>query len=59
MKIKEIRLDRGMTQQQLAEQIGVSQQEVQRWEKGKFKPKTDKLVLIAKALDCDIMDLIE
>jgi len=57
-KIKKIRLEKGLTQQKLADVIGVKQQHIQRWESGKFKPKTDKLVLIAKALNCEITDLI-
>ena len=57
-QIKKTRLEKGLTQQQLADAIGVKQQHIQRWESGKFKPKTDKLVLIAKALNCEITDLI-
>ena len=57
-KIYEWRRIRAMTQTELAEKIGVSQNEVSRWEIGKFKPKTDKLLLIADALECDVKDLI-
>ena len=32
--IKEIRIEKGLTQEQLAEQLGVSQKSVSRWETG-------------------------
>ena len=57
-KFYEWRRIRAMTQTELAELIGVSQNEISRRETGKFTPKTDKLLLIADALQCDIKDLI-
>lgn len=57
-KIREIRNKQGMTQKELAERIGVRQKDVSRWESGVYNPKVDKLMLIAKALDCDIKDLL-
>lgn len=57
-KIREIRNKQGLTQKELAERIGVRQKDVSRWELGVYNPKVDKLMLIAKALDCDIKDLL-
>ena len=57
-KIKQLRLEKGLTQQQLADKIGVKQKDVSRWENGTYNPKLDKLQLIAKALECEITDLI-
>ena len=58
-KIKQMRQSRGITQQQLADAIGVKQKDISRWETGKRIPKLDKLLLIAKALKCEITDLID
>lgn len=64
MKVKEvnkiclIRTQKGLTQSELAEKIGVTQKDISRWETGERNPKTDKLLLIADALQCDLKDLI-
>lgn len=47
-----------LTQFELAEKINATQKDISRWETGDRNPKTDKLILIAKALNCDITDLI-
>ena len=57
-KIKQIRLSKNLTQQQLAEKIGVMQKDISRWETGERNPKLDKLKLIAEALECKLDDLI-
>lgn len=57
-KIKQIRLSKNLTQQQLAEKIGVNQKDISRWETGERNPKLDKLKLIAEALECKLDDLI-
>jgi len=59
MKIKQLRLEKGLTQQELADKIGVKQKDISRWENGTYKPKLDKLQLIAKALECDLIELIK
>lgn len=40
----------GLTQQELAEKIGVSREQVSRWERGKQNPSVDKLSEICRAL---------
>lgn len=57
-KIAQKRAENSISQQKLAEKIGVTQKDISRWETGKFTPKSDKLLLIADALQCDITDLI-
>lgn len=56
--IANARQNAGLTQQQLADKIGCTQKDISRWETGVRKPKVDKLMLIAVALNCDIKDLI-
>lgn len=54
-----MRQAKGITQWQLAEKIGVRQESVAQWETGKTAPRFDRLIAIAKALDCLVDDLIK
>ena len=50
-RIRELRLERGLSQEALAEQLGVSRQAVTKWESGASAPSTAKLLeLIDKDL---------
>jgi transcriptional regulator with XRE-family HTH domain len=57
-KIKLLREKISITQKELAEKVGVSQQNISRWETGEVIPKIDKLKRIAEVLGCTINDLI-
>lgn len=57
-KVKDMRIANGLTQRQLADKIGVTQNELSRWESGKVTPKIDKIKLISITLGCSIDDLI-
>ena len=50
-QIRKIRLLRGMTQQQLAKQVGVRFQQTQKYESGHNRVSASRLVKIADALD--------
>ncbi|XVN43503.1 MAG: helix-turn-helix transcriptional regulator [Candidatus Rickettsia vulgarisii] len=50
-KIYSLRLAKGYSRQQLAEVIGVTHQQLQKYEKGTNRISTGRLILIAKALD--------
>lgn len=52
--IKEIRRARGMSQMKLAETVGVSYQQIQKYEKGVNKISIERLQQISKALDISI-----
>ena len=58
-KIQEVRRNKGITQNELAEKVGVTQGAVYQWETGKANPTADKLPALAKALGCMIDDLFE
>ena len=45
------RMDRGLSQQQLAEQVGTSNSQISRIESGRHRTNLDTLVRIAHALD--------
>ena len=57
--IAQARIDKGVTQQQLAEAIGVLQQQIGAWESGRRKPKIDALMRIGDALGVDWTTLIQ
>ena len=53
-KIKKIRKKQGISQIELAERVGLSFQQIQKYEKGLTKISVSRLYQIAKALDIDI-----
>lgn len=52
--IKKLRIEKGMTQEELAELTELSARTIQRIENGEVDPRTYSLQMIAKALDVDI-----
>ena len=55
--IRKKRKELGMTQEELAEKIGVGHQALSRIENGVMAPKMDRLPLIAANLKCTVADL--
>lgn len=55
--IARLRIERGITQAQLAKQLGTVQTTVAKWETGKQKPGLRSLLALANALGCTIDDL--
>lgn len=49
----------GITQQELADKAGLNVQTVRSYEAGKYQPKIDTLLTLAKALDCTVFDLTD
>lgn len=58
-KITLARMAAGVHQQELADMIGVSRTQIQRWEYGYNRVRADTLSKIADALGVDVGDLIE
>lgn len=56
-RIKEIRQSKGMKQNFLAEQVGISQQLLSMYEKDKAYPRIDRAVEIAKVLGMDVKEV--
>lgn len=56
-KLKIIRMEKGLTQQQLAEASGASRQTIYNIEKQNWMPKLDLAQRIAQALETPIEDL--
>lgn len=59
MKIKEFRLDAGLTQEQLAKKMNVDQSCVSLWEREKTSPTKKLHKKLAKVLGCTVDDLLE
>ncbi len=58
-RLKETRLARGMTQEFVAEALGVSRQAVSKWETGAAAPSTGNLLALAKLYGVSAADLLE
>jgi len=56
--LREIRKDRRLTQQQLAELLDVQQRVVSRWETGVAKPHLNHIVHLAKVLEVSLDRLV-
>jgi transcriptional regulator with XRE-family HTH domain len=55
--LSEWRIDKGLTQEQLAERLGSSHVTVSRWETGKRQPDLRAQEALAEALGIDAVDL--
>ena len=56
--ILELRTRKGMSQEELAEQVHVTRQAVSRWETGETIPNTETLKLLSKLFDVSINTLL-
>lgn len=59
VNIKKAREKAGLTQQELADKLGVGQSAVAMWESQKALPRTDKLPVLAKVLKCSVGALLK
>lgn len=55
--IKDLRIKKGYSQQQLAALVGTTQAAVAMWETGARFPRADKLPKLAEVLGCTVNDL--
>ena len=56
--IKQLRKNKGYTQETLAQQLGVVRQTVSKWEKGLSVPDAELMQKIAEVLEVDVGDLL-
>lgn len=56
-RLKELRLERGMSQKALAHSIGMSERNIQDIEYGKVDPKLSNVMKLAKVLQVSMDDL--
>lgn len=57
-KLIALRKKKGLSQEELAEKLGVSRQSVSKWESNNTYPETDKIVQICNIFECTMDDLI-
>jgi putative transcriptional regulator len=56
-RLKETRLERGYTQEGLAQAVDVTRQSIIAIEKGRYRPSVELALRLALALDADIDDI--
>ncbi len=56
--IQELRKENGLTQKELASQIGISDKTISKWENGNSVPDTSMLLSLCKALDISVNELL-
>ncbi len=57
--IKEKRIEKNLTQEELAEKLYISNKAVSKWEQGKCMPSIDLLIPLCKELDVELNELLE
>ena len=57
--IKELRKEKNLTQEQLAEQFGVSRRTVSRWETGSNLPDLDVLIEMSDFYEIDLREILD
>lgn len=58
-KLRELRLQQGYTQQQVADKLNISVQAYSRWETGKFSPNLKSLENLEKVFNIPIAQLLD
>ena len=56
--LQELRKEKGLTQEQLAEHVGVARRTVSRWETGSNMPDLDILIELSDFYDVDLRELL-
>lgn len=56
--LRQLRLDRGMTQEEVAEQVGLTRQAVSSYESGRTQPGLDILERLAQVYEVELADVI-
>lgn len=57
-RLAELRKKSGLSQEQLAEKLGLSRQAVSKWERAEASPDTDNLICLAKLYNVSLDDLL-
>ncbi len=57
--IKSLREERKLTQEQVAESLGITFQAVSSWERDEYRPDTDKLIKLAEIFDVSVSAIAE
>lgn len=58
-KLPKLRKDNNLSQEQLADRLGVSRQAISKWESGSSYPDMEKMLQICNILNCTLEDLMD
>lgn len=59
MRLRELRIKSGLTQNEIATKLGVSGQTILNWENGIYEPKINQLIQLADLFNVSVDYLIE
>lgn len=57
-RIQKLRINNGLTQEQLAEMLSISRQSVSKWEMEQSLPEIDKVIMMSKLFSVDTDDIL-
>ena len=57
-RLQKLRKEKGYSQEQLAEALGISRQAVSKWERAESSPDTDNLICLAKLYGISLDELL-
>ena len=57
-RIRELRQEKQLSQEELARRLGVDRSSVARWETGSNNPRIEKLLALAKIFGCSLDELV-
>lgn len=57
-RLVKLRKEKGFSQEQLAEELGISRQAVSKWERAESSPDTDNLICLAKLYNVSLDELL-
>ena len=57
-RLAQLRKQKGLSQEQLAEKLGLSRQAVSKWERAEASPDTDNLICLARIYGVSLDDLL-
>ena len=58
-KLPKLRKNNNLSQELLADKLGVSRQAVSKWESGSSYPDMEKMIEMCKILNCTLEDLLD
>nr|MCR4698989.1 helix-turn-helix domain-containing protein [Bacilli bacterium] len=58
-RLVELRKKNGLSQEQLADKLGLSRQAVSKWERAEASPDTDNLICLAKLYGVSLDELLD
>ncbi len=58
-RLQKLRKEKGFSQEELADKLGISRQAISKWERAEASPDTDNLIMLAKLYNVSLDDLLK